>query len=84
MPISCDQCDTYHRLGYDRCPACQYTPDEALPAATPLALLLSLEDAMRQCQLEGGHVDKIQLTVWIALVQTTRHRLEAPATEDAL
>ena len=57
-------------------PGLQYAPGEPLPPATPIALLLSLEEAMRQCQADGGYVDAVQLTVWIALVQTTRHRLE--------
>lgn len=74
--MACDLCDTYHQLGYDRCPACQSTPDAPQPPATPIALLRSLEEAMRQCQMSGGHVDTIELADWIALVNTIRRRLE--------
>lgn len=74
--MACDRCDTSHQRGDDRCPACQDTPDAPPPPATPIALLRSLEEAMRQCQMSGGHVDTIELVAWIALVNTLRRRLE--------
>ena len=74
--MACDLCDTYHQRGDDRCPACQYTPDEPQPPATPIELLLSLEEAMRQCQMSGGHVETIELADWIALVNTIHRHLE--------
>lgn len=74
--MGCDQCDTSHALGYDVCPACQYAPGEPLPPATPLALLVYLEDTMRHAQDEGGRVEPYQLAVWIALVKSARERLK--------
>ena len=78
--MPCDQCSAYHSLGYDECPACQYAPGEPLPPATPLALLLSLEDAMRHCQLDGGRVEPYQLALWIAYLQSARQRLQESLT----
>jgi hypothetical protein len=78
--MPCDQCSAYHSLGYDSCPACQFAPEEPLPPATPLALLVSLEDAMRHALLDGGRVEDYQVAVWIALVKSARERLQESNT----
>ena len=76
LPPTCDQCEAYHQLGYDVCPACQSAPGSPLPPATPLALLMDLEDQLRRCLDEGGRVERYQLAVWIALTAQARHRLQ--------
>ena len=77
LPTSCDQCETYHRLGYDRCPACIGAEDvPAIPPAPPAVLIWDVEEQMRQHLLSQERPDALTLHIWIVMLSQARHRLD--------
>lgn len=70
--MPCDQCQTYHQLGYDACPACQGSraPAEVAPR-TRDAVLQDLAEQLAHA-LDDGRVSLQHVHRWLALVEQAR------------
>jgi hypothetical protein len=75
---SCEYCDTYHRLGYQRCPACQ--PVEYPPHAepTPALLLEDLLDQLTRYHHDHRTADPVTIAGWLALAKRLKRVVAVP------
>lgn len=67
MDPRCDYCDTYQRLGYDRCPACQPTEDPPHAAPSPLLLIDDLCDQLTRYTHSGLSAGPVAIAGWLQL-----------------